>query len=662
MAGSHVDKLGVMNNGEDEAKCLAAKGPGTVEAPNMEIGPGSFTVDSKEFNGPDLKDEAQSGDLLTTALTQPPTAQQTLQKAEEPTKTPHQDRSSASGKKKKKKKKKGKKGGVQESSSKTSEKAEDGDGEIQENSISAVGELVEQAEVSSEEHLASEKGEKSEPSAVPETLNDDSTTKKENENLPCEGQQANIEETQILATADEVKALEGCPKSPAGAGNANKFEKEDSQLSESASLEETQARNDPEEDKEEQSPQTQEAESVNTGDPKLDNPGDLKAESVLDQEVKGTEREGPESIKTQEEDAKQDGSVEQGEEPTEEGPDIKEEGNYPVEEHSEVVEGLGTSSRETNCQAFGRESGESAEQYLVDGIADQGLYKKEQQDTVVEQEEKADEAEPLPQEEVDRHEEEDENEEGESFDFEEADLSSVEGTLEEEVAGPTSIEGEEEQEDGSKVETQTGTNQDKNQENVEPHLTKQEDPGCEREEEGMAREQLETAQVDKVQNPGDDVFEERKEIRLRKLVDEREALVEQVKKLKAQLEQSNGTQEAASPEGDVLENGTDSHILDVQRDANRHISDLKFKLVKSEQEVTALEQNVIRLEGQVTRYKTASENAEKVEDDLKAEKRRMQRELRSALDKIDELEASNSHLGKRLEKMKANRSALLSQQ
>ncbi|XP_061082040.1 leucine-rich repeat flightless-interacting protein 2 isoform X20 [Conger conger] len=152
------------------------------------------------------------------------------------------------------------------------------------------------------------------------------------------------------------------------------------------------------------------------------------------------------------------------------------------------------------------------------------------------------------------------------------------------------------------------------------------------------------------------------EIRLRKLVDEREALVEQVKKLKAQLEQSNGTQEAASPEGDVLENGTDSHILDVQRDANRHISDLKFKLVKSEQEVTALEQNVIRLEGQVTRYKTASENAEKVEDDLKAEKRRMQRELRSALDKIDELEASNSHLGKRLEKMKANRSALLSQQ
>ncbi|XP_036396954.1 leucine-rich repeat flightless-interacting protein 2 isoform X2 [Megalops cyprinoides] len=154
------------------------------------------------------------------------------------------------------------------------------------------------------------------------------------------------------------------------------------------------------------------------------------------------------------------------------------------------------------------------------------------------------------------------------------------------------------------------------------------------------------------------------EIRLRKLVDERETLVEQVRKLKAQLEQKqkNGTEESVSPEADVLENGTDPHILDVQRDANRQISDLKFKLVKSEQEVTALEQNVIRLEGQVTRYKSASENAEKVEDDLKAEKRKLQRELRAALDKIDELEASNSHLTKRLEKMKANRNALLSQQ
>ncbi|XP_010292297.1 PREDICTED: leucine-rich repeat flightless-interacting protein 1 [Phaethon lepturus] len=152
--------------------------------------------------------------------------------------------------------------------------------------------------------------------------------------------------------------------------------------------------------------------------------------------------------------------------------------------------------------------------------------------------------------------------------------------------------------------------------------------------------------------------------RLKKLIDERESLLDQIKKLKGQLEekQKNGKMENTQSEDEVLENGTDMHMIDLQRDANRQISDLKFKLAKSEQEITALEQNVIRLEGQVARYKTAAENAERVEDELKAEKRKLQRELRSALDKTEELEVSNGHLVKRLEKMKANRSALLSQQ
>ncbi|KAM8857559.1 leucine-rich repeat flightless-interacting protein 2 isoform 22-T22 [Synchiropus picturatus] len=138
------------------------------------------------------------------------------------------------------------------------------------------------------------------------------------------------------------------------------------------------------------------------------------------------------------------------------------------------------------------------------------------------------------------------------------------------------------------------------------------------------------------------------EIRLRKLVDEREKMIEQIKKLKTQLDQKttrNGTESGSSPDNPVLENG----------DSSRQVNDMKFKLVKAEQEVTALEQNVSRLEGQVTRYKSAAENAEKVEDELKAEKRKLQRELRSALDKIDELESNNSHLNKRLEKMKSSR-------
>ncbi|XP_066088830.1 leucine-rich repeat flightless-interacting protein 1 isoform X50 [Saccopteryx bilineata] len=154
------------------------------------------------------------------------------------------------------------------------------------------------------------------------------------------------------------------------------------------------------------------------------------------------------------------------------------------------------------------------------------------------------------------------------------------------------------------------------------------------------------------------------DIRLKKLVDERECLLEQIKKLKGQLgeRQKTSKPDALRLEDGVLENGTDVHVMDLQRDANRQISDLKFKLAKSEQEITALEQNIIRLESQVSRYKSAAENAERIEDELKAEKRKLQRELRSALDKTEELEVSNGHLVKRLEKMKANRSALLSQQ
>lgn len=40
-----------------------------------------------------------------------------------------------------------------------------------------------------------------------------------------------------------------------------------------------------------------------------------------------------------------------------------------------------------------------------------------------------------------------------------------------------------------------------------------------------------------------------------------------------------------------------------------------------------LSSQVIRLESQVSRYKLAAENAEKIEDELKAEKRKLQREV-----------------------------------
>ncbi|XP_071769388.1 leucine-rich repeat flightless-interacting protein 2 isoform X4 [Centroberyx gerrardi] len=155
------------------------------------------------------------------------------------------------------------------------------------------------------------------------------------------------------------------------------------------------------------------------------------------------------------------------------------------------------------------------------------------------------------------------------------------------------------------------------------------------------------------------------DVRLRKLAEEKDELLAQIRKLKMQLEeerQKHSKIDSAYTDGERMENGTDLHFIEMQRDANRQMSEYKFKLSKAEQEMGTMEQNINRLEGQVSRYKAAADNSEKVEDELKAEKRKLQRELRTSLDKIEEMEMTNNHLVKRLEKMKANRNALLSQQ
>jgi hypothetical protein len=90
---------------------------------------------------------------------------------------------------------------------------------------------------------------------------------------------------------------------------------------------------------------------------------------------------------------------------------------------------------------------------------------------------------------------------------------------------------------------------------------------------------------------------------------------------------------------------------------------------------------VARLESQVVRFQTAAETAERSEEDLKSERRKLQREvkssnpislnvktfnerflifqLREATTRIDELETANKHLETRLGKLKTAKSNLL---
>lgn len=64
-------------------------------------------------------------------------------------------------------------------------------------------------------------------------------------------------------------------------------------------------------------------------------------------------------------------------------------------------------------------------------------------------------------------------------------------------------------------------------------------------------------------------------------------------------------------------------------EANKQLADYKFRLQKSDQDIATLQATVARLESQVIRYKSAAEASEKAEDELKVEKRKLQREVSS---------------------------------
>lgn len=60
---------------------------------------------------------------------------------------------------------------------------------------------------------------------------------------------------------------------------------------------------------------------------------------------------------------------------------------------------------------------------------------------------------------------------------------------------------------------------------------------------------------------------------------------------------------------------------------SKQLAEYKFRAQKAEQDVATLQATVARLESQVIRYKSAAEVSEKSEEALKAEKRKLQREV-----------------------------------
>ncbi|GBM52417.1 Leucine-rich repeat flightless-interacting protein 2 [Araneus ventricosus] len=119
------------------------------------------------------------------------------------------------------------------------------------------------------------------------------------------------------------------------------------------------------------------------------------------------------------------------------------------------------------------------------------------------------------------------------------------------------------------------------------------------------------------------------DVRLKKFIEEKQELLDEIYRLRLDLEEER--QKLSKMENSSVNhnhvNGPDIKVLEVQREANKQVSDYKFRLKKAEQEITTLQSNISRLESQVARYKAATENAEKTEDELKAEKRKILREV-----------------------------------
>ncbi|XP_066141961.1 leucine-rich repeat flightless-interacting protein 2 isoform X1 [Euwallacea fornicatus] len=147
------------------------------------------------------------------------------------------------------------------------------------------------------------------------------------------------------------------------------------------------------------------------------------------------------------------------------------------------------------------------------------------------------------------------------------------------------------------------------------------------------------------------------DVRLANFAKERGELQDQISSLKLELEEerSRRRKSGASLNGPLSEYDPD----DLQREVSKQLADYKFRAQKAEQDVATLQATVARLESQVIRYKTAAEVSEQSEEALKAEKRKLQREAREAQNRADELETSNTHLLKRLDKLKTAKSALL---
>jgi chromosome segregation ATPase len=134
-------------------------------------------------------------------------------------------------------------------------------------------------------------------------------------------------------------------------------------------------------------------------------------------------------------------------------------------------------------------------------------------------------------------------------------------------------------------------------------------------------------------------------------------LVDMNKKMRQQIEDAEqSSYSRRQRHNDQYHSTTNGSANDeVQRDAAKQLTELKLKLQEAERQNTANQGDLIRMEGQLKRFKTTSEQSEKECTELKTQNRTLKKELRDKENALDEAKETNKHLQSRLEKLRNSR-------
>ncbi|EFO22243.1 hypothetical protein LOAG_06243 [Loa loa] len=131
-------------------------------------------------------------------------------------------------------------------------------------------------------------------------------------------------------------------------------------------------------------------------------------------------------------------------------------------------------------------------------------------------------------------------------------------------------------------------------------------------------------------------------------------LVDVNKKMRQQLEEAEQSLYIRrTARADLMSSAQNGVLSDeLQRDAAKQLAEIKFKLQEAERENTNYQGNLIRVDGQMKRYKAAAEQAEKELVELKSQNRQLKKELRDKDNALDEAKETNRHLQNRIEKLR----------